>query len=272
MSSVGSRVPRRDGASKVTGSARYIDDLSEPGMLHGWTVRSTVAKGIIDSIELDPEYDWSDVVVVTADDIEAMGGENVVHLMTDDQPCLAPGRINHIDEPVAVVAAATRELAHRAAQHVIVNVTAQTPVLDMRLADQNASTLTLGRGDLDAAFERADHIFESSYSTGAQEQLYIEMQGMMATPVDGGGLVLRGSLQCPFYVHRAIKRLLKLDDGQVAVIQTVTGGGFGGKEEYPSILAGHVALLALKSGRPVKMVYDRDEDLRATTKRHPSVV
>src|SRR5207302_9431105 len=77
---------------------------------------------------------------------------------------------------------------------------------------------------------------------------------------------------CPFYVHRAIKRLLKLDDSQVAVIQTVTGGGFGGKEEYPSIIAGHAALLARKAGRPVKMVYKRDEDVAATTKRHPAIV
>src|SRR5262249_59560595 len=81
----------------------------------------------------------------------------------------------------------------------------------------------------------------------------------------------RGSLQCPYYVHKAITRLFALPAERVRVIQTVTGGGFGGKEEYPSMIGGHAALLAWKSGRPVKIVYDRLEDIAATTKRHPSV-
>src|SRR5207248_4183322 len=80
-----------------------------------------------------------------------------------------------------------------------------------------------------------------------------------------------GSLQCPFYALKALKSLLG-PEAKVRVIQTETGGGFGGKEEYPSMLAGHATLLALKSGRPVKIVYDREEDMIATTKRHPSIV
>src|SRR5689334_8814657 len=81
-----------------------------------------------------------------------------------------------------------------------------------------------------------------------------------------------GSLQCPYYVHKALVVLLKLPPDKVRVVQTETGGGFGGKEEYPSMLACHAAILARKSGRPVKMIYDRVEDLVATTKRHPSIV
>src|ERR1017187_4995943 len=77
-------------------------------------------------------------------------------------------------------------------------------------------------------------------------------------------------MQCPYYVHRAITVLLDLPDDHVRIIQAETGGGFGGKEEYPSMIAGHAALLAWKSGRPVKMIYDRAEDMAATTKRHPS--
>jgi len=79
-----------------------------------------------------------------------------------------------------------------------------------------------------------------------------------------------GSMQCPYYVHKALKKLFALDDDRVRVVQTATGGGFGGKEEYPSMIAAHAALLAWKSGRPVKIVYDRAEDMAATTKRHPS--
>ena len=77
-------------------------------------------------------------------------------------------------------------------------------------------------------------------------------------------------MQCPYYVHKALAALFDLPAERIRVVQTETGGGFGGKEEYPSMIAGHAALLAWKSGRPVKMIYDRAEDMVATTKRHPS--
>lgn len=272
MASVGSRIPRLDGHAKTTGQALYVDDITLPGMLHGWTVRSTVPRGILKGITLDPAFDWSDIVVVTAEDIEAGGGENVVHLMIDDQACLVSDRINHKEEPIALVAAPTRERAHAAARHVICDVEPLTPNFDMLQSETSAKDLHMANGDLEAAFARADRIFENTYSTGEQEQLYIEVQGMIAEPRPDGGITVRGSLQCPYYVHRALKRLLGVGDEQVSVVQTVTGGGFGGKEEYPSMLAGHAALLARKSGRPVKIVYERDEDLRATTKRHASIV
>ena len=104
-----------------------------------------------------------------------------------------------------------------------------------------------------------------------QEQLYIEPQGMIAIPGDGS-LTVMGSMQCPYYVHKAIKQLFNLPDERAIVIQTTTGGGFGGKEEYPSMIAAHAALLAHKARRPVKIVYDRAEDISATTKRHPGIV
>src|SRR6185369_5113522 len=104
-----------------------------------------------------------------------------------------------------------------------------------------------------------------------QEQLYIEPQGMIAIPGDGEMTVM-GSMQCPYYIHKALKQLLGLSDERTIVIQTTTGGGFGGKEEYPSMIAAHAALLAQKAGRPVKIIYERDEDIAATTKRHPGVI
>ena len=94
---------------------------------------------------------------------------------------------------------------------------------------------------------------------------------MIAVPEDGG-ITLYGSLQCPYYVHKALKVLLALPDDKIRVVQTETGGGFGGKEEYPSMIACHAALLARKANRPVKVVYDRAEDMLATTKRHPSII
>jgi CO/xanthine dehydrogenase Mo-binding subunit len=131
--------------------------------------------------------------------------------------------------------------------------------------------IRIEKGDVDAALATADLVIEGEYRTGAQEHVYIEPNGVVAVPEDGG-IAVYGSIQCPFYVHRALVVLLGDAVTHVRVVQTETGGGFGGKEEYPSMIAGHAALLALKSGRPVKLIYDRVEDMIATTKRHPSIV
>ncbi len=137
-------------------------------------------------------------------------------------------------------------------------------------ADNVFKSFHLEKGDVDAAFARADLIVEGEYRTAAQEQLYIEPQGMVAIANPRDGVTVWGSLQCPYYVHRALVALFNLPAEKIRVVQAETGGGFGGKEEYPSMIAGHAALLAWKSGKPVKIIYDRAEDMAATTKRHPS--
>src|SRR5207244_604859 len=126
------------------------------------------------------------------------------------------------------------------------------------------------KGDVDAVCTEAAHIVEGEYFTGAQEQLYIENNGVIAAFDPKSGVTVWGSLQCPYYVHKALMALCGLSEDKVRVVQMETGGAFGGKEEYPSMIAGHAALLAIKSGRPVKIIYDRMEDMAATTKRHPS--
>ena len=113
-------------------------------------------------------------------------------------------------------------------------------------------------------------VVEGEYETGAQEQLYIENNGAIAIANPNDGVTVWGSMQCPYYVHKALVKLFDLPEDKLRVIQTETGGGFGGKEEYPSLITGHAALLAWKSGKPVKLIYDRAEDMVATTKRHPS--
>ena len=126
------------------------------------------------------------------------------------------------------------------------------------------------KGDVDSAWAGAEFVVEGEYETGAQEQLYIEPQGMIAQVSEAEGVTVWGSLQCPHYVHKALMVLFGLPRERIRVVQTETGGGFGGKEEYPSMIAAHAALLARKSGKPVKIIYDRAEDMVATTKRHPS--
>jgi CO/xanthine dehydrogenase Mo-binding subunit len=272
-------VPRLDGIEKVTGRARYVDDLVLPGMWFGRTIRSRHRHARLVEIRRDPSLGWSRLVFIEASDVP---GENVLALLEDDQPVLARGVIRHVAEPVALVAAPTPEEAEEAAARITVVEEPLPAVLTVEEAlasrvllhgeDNVFKRIEVKKGDVETAFGRADLVVEGEYATGPQEQLYIEPQGMIAEPRPDGGVVVRGSMQCPYYVHRALKRALGLPDEKVVVVQTTTGGGFGGKEEYPSMIAAHAALLARKAGRPVKIVYDRHEDLLATTKRHPSRV
>ncbi|MFL5776100.1 MAG: xanthine dehydrogenase family protein molybdopterin-binding subunit, partial [Chloroflexota bacterium] len=262
---------RREGPAKLTGEAKYADDLVFPGAWFGATIRSTDAHARFVGLDLDPGFDWSKVVVVTAADIP---GENVVSLISDDQPVLVAlgGEIQHHSEPLALLAAADRETLRAAKRHVKVRADALPPVFDPRLSDHVFAHYDIASGDLDKGFAEADQILEGTYRVGHQEQLYIENNAMIAVPREDGGVAVHGSLQCPYYIHKAMKRALRFDDAQAQVVQAETGGGFGGKEEYPSIIALHAALLARKSGKPVRMIYDRHEDLSATTKRHPAIV
>jgi CO/xanthine dehydrogenase Mo-binding subunit len=260
---------RREGPAKLTGTALYTDDLVFPGAWYGHTIRSTEARARLLEVELDPAFDWSRVVVVTAADIP---GPNIVNLIQDDQPILAFGEIRHHAEPVALVAAPDRALLREAAAHVTLRTEPLVPVLDPLASGQVFAHYELSTGDVAAGFAEASLVIEGEYRVGHQEQLYIENNAMIAVPRDDGGVTVHGSLQCPYYVHKALRRSLLLTDAQAQVIQAETGGGFGGKEEYPSILALHAALLARACERPVRMIYDRHEDLAATTKRHPAIV
>ena len=264
MPAVGRNVARKDSAAKVTGAARYIDDISFPGMLYGRTIRSTIARGAITDVRHD--LDAQQFTIVDHRDIP---GRNVVALIEDDQPSLCAGRVNHVAEAILLLAHADRDQL-RAAQ-VEITYASEQPLFDPEASQSVFKHVCIEKGDLDAGFARADHIIEGEYRTGHQEQLYIETNGVIAVP-EGDGIAVYGSMQCPFYVHKALKVLLDLPTERVRVIQTETGGGFGGKEEYPSVIAGHAALLALKARRPVKIIYDRVEDMLATTKRHPSIV
>jgi CO/xanthine dehydrogenase Mo-binding subunit len=262
---------RREGPAKLTGAAKYADDLVFPGAWYGATIRSTDAHARFVSLDLDPAFDWSKVVVVTAADIP---GDNIVSSIKSDQPILVPidGEIQHHAEPLALIAAPDRATL-RAAKHAAAVRTEKLPAtFDPEASDHVFAHYELLAGDPDAAFAAADLVLEGEYRVGHQEQLYIENNAMIAVPQQDGGVTVHGSLQCPYYVHAALKRGMALDDAQARVVQAETGGGFGGKEEYPSMIALHAALLAGKAARPVRMIYDRHEDIAATTKRHPAIV
>jgi len=286
MTLVGKPIHRKEGRKKVTGAALYVDDLKFDGMLHGVTVRSSVARGCIKSISFDQPpastgsddlIPWNEFTIVTAKDIP---GENYVALILNDQPFLADEAVNHPEEPIVLLAHQDKYLLEEARRHVRIEYEELPAVLslDDSLAqkqivwgeDNVFKRFLVNKGNVDDAWAKADFIVEGEYETGAQEQLYIENNGAIAIANPDAGVTIWGSMQCPYYVHKALIKLFGLPEEKIRVIQTETGGGFGGKEEYPSLLAGHAALLSWKSGKPVKMIYDRAEDMVATTKRHPS--
>ncbi|HEV2178485.1 MAG TPA: xanthine dehydrogenase family protein molybdopterin-binding subunit [Terriglobia bacterium] len=277
QSLIGVSVPRKEGRDKLTGKALYVDDLRFEGMIYGATVRSPAPRGRIKAIRFDPQISWAEFTIVRASDIP---GANHIALITNDQPCLADSVVNHPEEPVLLLAHPDRYLLEEARRAVTVEIDPLPAVFSIEESlrgdtivwgDDNVfQKLGVEKGNVDSAWSDADLIVEGEYTTGAQEQLYIEPQGMIATGSAEWGVTVWGSMQCPYYVHKALKTLFGLPDEKVRIIQTETGGGFGGKEEYPSMIAAHAALLAWKSGQPVKIIYDRAEDMAATTKRHPS--
>ena len=276
---VGAPVLRKEGVDKLLGRARYVDDIEREGMWFGLTVRSTIPRGFIRSIGFDRRIDWSQFTVVTAADIP---GKNHIHLIIADQPVLADGMVNHCDEAILLLAHPDKHKLREAASAVHIEYDPLPPVFTIDEserqetivwgADNLIKSFLLEKGDVDSAWSNAAHIVEGEYRTGAQEHLYIENNGMIAEWNPETGITVWGSLQCPYYVHKSLLAVFDLPEDKVRVIQTETGGAFGGKEDYPSTLASHAALLAFKSGHIVKMVYDRMEDLAATTKRHPSRV
>src|SRR5687768_14366075 len=234
-------------------------------MWYGATVRSTIPCGAITSRRIDLPKDF---IVADHRDIP---GKNYVALIDPDQPCLAADEVKHVAEPILLVAHHDKHALAGVDARVTIEYGAETPNYDPEAATVCFKKISIDKGEIDAGLNSADVVVEGEYRTGHQEQLYIETNGVIAVPGDGR-MTVYGSLQCPYYVHKALMVLLNLPPDKVRVVQTETGGGFGGKEEYPSMLACHAAILARKAGRPVKMIYDRVEDMLATTKRHPSIV
>ncbi len=274
---IGASVPRKEGRDKVTGRAQYIDDMVLPDMLFGATVRSQIPRGKIKKITFGLGIAWDEFVIVSAKDIP---GKNCIALIIDDQPCLADGLVNHPEEPILLLAHPDPHVLHKAVRAVLIEYETLPAIFTIEESENHSEiiwganntfkTYLVEKGDVDQIWGRADYIVEGEYATGAQEQLYIENNGVIAAFDPELGVTLWGSLQCPYYVHKALMALCNLPAEKIRVVQAETGGAFGGKEEYPSMIAGHAVLLAMKSGKPVKIVYDRMEDMAATTKRHPS--
>ncbi|MFX0014358.1 MAG: xanthine dehydrogenase family protein molybdopterin-binding subunit [Promethearchaeota archaeon] len=276
---VGKPLIRKDACVKVRGEARYIFDLSFPDEHYLAVVRSPYAHARVRKITIDSDK-IGGVTVGTAKDIP---GKNIVHVVQDDWPLLAENVVRHVGEPVAIVIAKTQEKAYTAASAVNVEYEKLPALFTPDEAKDHPSIHIHGdnniisywqqkKGDVNKGLKESDIIVEGEYRTPAQEHAYIEPQGCIAVPLGHDEMTVYGSMQCPFYVQRAVSDVLGYPWSKVTIIQTTTGGAFGGKEDQPNQLASLVALGAYLTRKPVKYVLSREEDIENTSKRHPAVI
>jgi CO/xanthine dehydrogenase Mo-binding subunit len=267
---VGQRIRRPDALDKVKGTALYIEDMAIAGALMAGVLRSPHAHARIKRLDVASARTLPGVhAVLTAADVP---GKNLIPMIQADWPVLADGVVRHVGEAVALVAAEDHESLAAALAAIGVEYEPLPARLDMEEALAAGEVLAhwkVRRGEAEVALERSDVVVvEGTYHTPYQEHAYIEPNGMVAIP-EGPGVVVYGSMQCPFYVQKAVASALGCDLNHARIVQTVTGGGFGGKEDAPSAPGAQAALLARATRRPVRLIFTREEDMAVMSKRHP---
>ncbi len=258
---------RVDSRKKLRGEAEYISDWSFDNLLYAKTIRSEKPKAKILSIEI-PEIPDGYFIV----DKNDVPGANRMRTVVSDHPLFAEDDVQYIGQPILLVVGPDREIIYSIASKIKITYEEEEALFTLEDAIEKSTVFTdynYKKEDPEKAFENADQIFEDTFSTGYQEHVYLEPNGIAAEMKDDT-LFVYGSMQCPFYVKGALLEAMDLPEDKIRVVQSVTGGAFGGKEEFPSLNGCHVAVATKKIGLPVMMIYDRDEDVMCSTKRHPS--
>lgn len=270
-------IKRFDAEEKISGRTKYIADMEFSDMLYAKTLRSTKSRAKIINIEI-PKLPEGYFIVDKMD----IPGKNRVKIIFYDQPFFAEDIVNYIGEPILLVVGREKEIILEIISKIKINYEDMEPILNIYEAEKNIISPIFGvdncfakyeysKGTLEKAKKDSVRVFVKEYKTGYQEHIYLETQGMAAS-YENGRIKVWGSMQCPFFVKDAVVEALGCDKDKVQVIQTTTGGGFGGKEEYPSLIAGQVAAAALKTKKTIKLILDRSEDIECSTKRHPSII
>lgn len=280
MKIVGKFAKRIEGKEKAYGEAKYTPDLYLDRMLYAGVVYANVSHGILKSIDISNAEKVPGIVkIATYKDVP---GTNKFGVITKDMWFLIPvgEKIRFEHDAIAIIAGETKEAVEEAIEKVEFEVEKLKPVLTIEEAMKDEIKVNnpetniafhkkIRRGEISKAFENADLIIERDFRTDYQEQAYLETQGAVAY-YDGEIMKIYGSMQCPFYVQEDVSEILDIPFNKVDVIQMETGGGFGGKEDVPSYIASKAALLSYLTKRPVKLIYDREHDIKETSKRHPS--
>ena len=275
--SISDPVVRTDFEEKISAVSRYVDDLTFKDMLYAKTVRSQRTRAKIKNITV-PYLDDGYFTV----DYKDIPASNIVKEILDDQPFFANGEVNFIGEPLMLIVGTDPHKVTELAKKVVVDYEDIAPVLSYEDSlskhtipiyglNNCFAEYEISRGNVGKAFAEAEKVVEKTYETGYQEHIYMEPQGMIAV-YENRTITVYGSMQCPYYIKHALEKAFGWNSERIRIVQTTTGGAFGGKEEFPSIIAGHAAFAAFKTGKPVKLIYEREEDIISTTKRHPSVI
>jgi len=278
---VGKPLPRKDAQVKVKGEAQYIYDLSFPDEQYLAVVRSPYAHAQIKDMKVD--YDKLKELRATVGLAKDVPGKNIVHVILDDWPLLAEDKVYHVGQPVAIVVGRTPREAKVAMSAIHVKYEELPAVYGPVEAKDHHNIHIFGNnnvcsywqqknGEIDTGFKEADIIVEGEYRTPAQEHAYIEPQGCIAVPLGHEEITVYGSLQCPFYVQKCVAEILGYPWSKVTIVQSTTGGAFGGKEDQPNQIAALAALGAYLTRKPVKFLLSREEDIESTSKRHPAVI
>ena len=277
MSILGKSINRPDAPSKTTGETRFLTDIAVDNMAHGAPVYSSIPFGEYTSIDLSKAKKVDGYIdFVSAKDIPA---ENQIGVIVSDQPLFADKTVRFIGDSIGLVVAETHEAAIEAAKAVSISYAEKTPyytIDESRDAEDNfidesnlACHHKVRKGDIQKGFVESDQIIEARFKTPYQEHYYLEPQACIASPDGSDKMKILGSLQCPFYIQKAIARVFDWPYENILVEQAPTGGAFGGKEDIPSEVCARAAVAAMKINRPVKVVYTRHDDAQLTSKRHP---
>jgi selenium-dependent xanthine dehydrogenase len=276
---VGHPLPRPDARAKATGEAVFAADLYFARMLHGKVLRSRHPHARVLRVDASKAQALSGVVaVLTAADVPGARNHG---LLRNDWPVLAYDKVRYVGDAVALVAAETEEIAEAALDLIEVDYE-PLPVIasaeaalaeDAPLVHGEGNVLkhlTFQRGDVEAAFAQADIVIENEYRTPAGDHSFVEPEAGVANVDDEGNVTVYAGSQIPFDDQRQIAASLDLPQDKVRVVQTKVGGAFGGKEDIHVQI--HVALLAQATGRPVKLVFTRQESMIVHPKRHATVI
>jgi len=272
LSFVGMPVERVDADIKIEGRALYGDDLEFADMLYGSYVRSPYPRAEIEKIDISEiEKDPDFVRIITCRDIP---GSNKCPIVYDDYPFLAEEICEFHSQPVAIIIAKNNFKAKELARSVKLIAKPLDFIDDIHISIKDKknifSNYIIKKGEALKELKNCRYIVEGEFTTNYQVHSYLETQVATGIYSSDGRMVVYSSTQCPFYVLDAVCAITGLNSNKVKVIQSVVGGGFGGKEDVPSIVGAHAAVCSMITKKPVRICYDREEDFRSMSKRHPS--
>ena len=280
ITKIDDKVVRVDAVQKARGEAKYVCDMILPDMQYAYMVRSTVPRGKIKAIHL-PDFP-AGYHFISAKDIPT-NGKNELWMIMKDWRCFAEDYVLYVGETIGLVVGPDRKTLKELKAQIRIDYEEEVPAVTIddgincvggpMFPEKNSNVMCElfcenGR-PMEEVFAEADEVFEETIETPYQEHVHLETNSAIADMEDGK-FVFYASAQCPFYIRKSIAGLLDIQPEDIIIRQCTTGGAFGGKEHFPDVLCGALLVAENKIHKPIKMVFDREEDTQFSVKRHPS--